>query len=201
MWIALHKHVRVMGLDNGKLIFNLQSDKILLMGIALAATLLVAGWFIISAKNVTLIVDGEPFHMVVHGSTVGEVLEEAGIEVNPGDAVRPALNSEVYDKSVIVVGRKQKVEIFDGTEKKTAFMTMRSVPEILSAHGFTLGKDDEVEANLNPEKGELPSIQITRRNVFLIKERRKLRIPSSVNLMIVFYLSKPKLSARVKGES
>ena len=48
-----------------------------------------------------------------------------GIEVNPGDAVRPALNSEVYDNSVIVVGRKQKGK-FLMERKKTAFMTMFS---------------------------------------------------------------------------
>ena len=55
-------------------------------------------------------------------------------------------------------------------------MTMRSVPAILSALGITLGKDDEVEANLIP-KPEIPSIHITRRSVILIKETEKLPFP------------------------
>jgi uncharacterized protein YabE (DUF348 family) len=173
MWITLHKHVRVIGLDNRKII-NLLSNKMLFIGMITAAAVLLVGWFVFSAKNVTLIVDGKPLSIVVHSGTVEEVLDETGIKVGPEDEVRPSETSKVYDNSVIVVARKQKVEIYDGTEKRETFMTMRSVPEILSALGITLGKDDEVEANLNPKAGETPSIQITRRSVILIKETEEI---------------------------
>ena len=118
-----------MGLDNRKII-NLLSNKMLLIGMITAAAVLLVGWFVFSAKNVTLIVDGKPLSIVVHSSTVEEVLGETGIKVGPEDEVRPSETSK-YDNSVIVVARKQKVEIYDGQKKET-FMTML-VPAILSA--------------------------------------------------------------------
>lgn len=163
-----------MVLDNYKLNLNLPTDTMRFAFIALAGILLVAGWFIFSAKNVTLIVDGKKCNVVVHGSCVKNVLQKAGIAVGPEDSVRPAKNSQVYDGSVVVVARKQNVEIVDGTEKKVASMTMPSVAEILSAQGITLGRHDIVEAELAPENGEVPSISIRRRNIVTFTERQQI---------------------------
>lgn len=140
--------------------------------IALAGFVLVAGWFIFSAKNVTLIVDGEPTQLVVWGSTVDDVLRKAGVDLKDEDTVRPAKGSRIYEGSVIVAARRQKIEIVDGTKKKVAVMTMPSVAEILVSQGITLGKDDVVEAQLNPAKGQRPSIKITRRDIKTFKERQ-----------------------------
>ena len=160
-------------LDNSKRNFIL-TDKMRFAVMAMAGFLLVVGWFNFSAKNVTLIVDGNHRDIVVHGKTVQEVLDQAGIKLSPEDSVRPAQGQRVYDGSIVVVARKQAVEILDGTQKMVAAMTMPSVAEILAAQGLTLGKDDVVEAKLAGEQGKQPSIKITRRNVETFTERKEL---------------------------
>lgn len=148
------------------------TDRMRYTVMVLAGFVLVAGWFIFSAKNVTLVVDGESTQLVVRGSSVGDVLRKAGVDLKDGDTVRPAKSSRIYEGSVIVAARRQRVEIIDGTEKRVAAMTMPSVAEILASQGITLGKDDMVEAQLDTEKSQLPSIKITRRDIKTFKERQ-----------------------------
>lgn len=168
-----------MVLDNYKRNCSFLTGKMRIMGMAMAGFLLLVGWFIFSAKNVTLIVDGAQQNIVVLGKTIQDVLDYQGLKLGAEDSVRPAGNSRVYDGSVIVVARKQQVEIIDGRTKKTAYMTMPFVAEILSAQGITLGKDDLVKARLAPEKGQVSSIDITRRNIETFMERKE--IAFSVN--------------------
>jgi uncharacterized protein YabE (DUF348 family) len=158
-------------MDNFKGIWDLGKEKSVFIVIALVAVIAIS-WFIFSAKNVTLIVDGKPTKLVVWGSTVQDVLHKAGVDIRDGDTVRPAQDSRVYEGSVIVAARQKKVEIVDGTEKKIAPMTMASLAEILVSQGITLGRDDMVKAQLDPEKGKLPSIKITRRDIKTYSERQ-----------------------------
>lgn len=163
-----------MVLDNYKRNLIHMTDRMRYTVMVLAGFVLVAGWFIFSAKNVTLIVDGEPTQLVVRGSSVEDVLRKAGVDLKDGDTVRPAKSSRIYEGSVIVAARRQRVEIIDGTEKKVAAMTMPSVIEILAAQGITLGKDDVVEAQLASGIGCQPYINITRRDIKTFKERKSI---------------------------
>lgn len=160
------------GMDNYKRNWNLTTDRTRLIVTALTGFLLVVGWFIFSAKNVTVIVNGEPRHLTVRCRTVGDVVHQAGVDLKVGDVVRPGKNSRVYDGSVIVVAARRTVEIIDGREKRAAPMTLPSVAAILASQGITLGKDDLVEAQLNPKQGKLPRISITRRSINTFKERK-----------------------------
>lgn len=149
------------------------SNKMRLGLLALAVILVLAGGFIISAKNVVLVVDGRNFNVRVHRRTVQDALDSMGIELEQGDAVRPEKDSRIYDGSVVVVARKKRVAIFDGNTKKVVAMTMPSMAEILCAQGITLGKDDLVETDLQPEDDQMPSIRITRRTIEVITERKE----------------------------
>jgi len=163
-----------MVLDNYKRNWKYMTGTMGFAVMVLAGFVLVAGWFIFSAKNVTLIVDGNPIPLTVWGRTVEDVLHKAGVDLKADGAVRPDKKSKIYDGSVIVAARRKTVEITDGTEKKVAAMTMPSVAEILVAQGITLGKDDLVEARLTTKKGQMPSIKITRRDIKTFKERKML---------------------------
>ncbi len=161
-----------MGLDIFKHKLNLKMTNRDFGVMVLVGVILAASWFIVSAKNVTLIVDGNPTQLVVWGKTVQDVLDKADVDLKVGDTVRPEKSTRVYDGSIIVAAHRQNVEIVDGIEKKVASMTMPSVAEILVSQGITLGKDDVVEAQLQPEAHSEPSIKITRRDIKTLTETK-----------------------------
>lgn len=167
----MHKDLRVMGLDKFNHNWSLIKDKRNIATMVLVGVVLVISCFAFSAKNVTLIVEEKPLQLVVWGRSVQDVLNKAGVQLEKGDIVRPAKDSKIYDGSIIVTAQEKKIEIVDGTEKKVASMTMPSVSEILASQGITLGRDDVVEAQLQPEHDKEPFINITRRDINTFKER------------------------------
>lgn len=163
-----------MGLGTFKGSANLLTKKIKLCLLALVFIIVLAVYFSVSVKNVVLMLNGEQIQVRVHGETVQDVLETAGIKLQPGDIVRPGKSTRIFEGSVVVVSKKKRVTIFDGNTKKVTTIAMPSAPEILCAQGITLSKDDVVEAKLWPKNGQAPTITITRRKIDILTEIKEI---------------------------
>ncbi|WP_235961149.1 G5 and 3D domain-containing protein [Savagea serpentis] len=96
----------------------------------------------IEAEEVVLTVDEEEQTFVTTKRTVGEVLEEAGIEVTEHDIVYPALEEEIQPR--IAVTKAIEVEVVDGGESKKVWTTPTSVELFLANQQIALGEHDEL---------------------------------------------------------
>lgn len=96
----------------------------------------------IEAEEVVLTVDEEEQTFVTTKRTVGEVLEEAGIEVTEHDIVYPALEEETQPR--IAVTKAIEVEVVDGGESKKIWTTPTSVELFLANQQIALGEHDEL---------------------------------------------------------
>lgn len=105
------------------------------------------------ANDVTMTVDGEERQISSHADTVGEVLEEEGIEVGQHDRVAPDEDTELSDGSAISVqyGRQLTLEV-DG-KSKTYWVTSRSVDRALNEIERNFGDRAEFSTSRSAEIG------------------------------------------------
>ena len=104
-------------------------------GVVLA---LVAGGttaFAVLHTSVTVDVDGAPVQVTAFGRTVGDVLDEAGIEAGPRDLVAPALDAPVADGGEIVVRHGREVTLEVDGEERTVWTTALTVGEAMGDLG------------------------------------------------------------------
>src|SRR5699024_291226 len=133
--------------------------KRLLKGAALSVVLTLAGGGaaeLAMDKNVTVEVDGNERTVHSFGDTVGEVLDDAGIEVGKHDALSPSPQASVGDGAVIHLERGRQLNlVVDGTERAT-WVRAGTVGEALQQ----LGMSDMVaqkDAKLStPMSGQIP---------------------------------------------
>ncbi|WP_369598886.1 transglycosylase family protein [Arthrobacter sp.] len=81
---------------------------------------LVAGLmaFVTANKTVTLVVDGQSSSVQGFGSSVGDVLKRADLNVSAADHVTPALDAPVENGGTITVNTAKKITVsLDGTEQ------------------------------------------------------------------------------------
>lgn len=99
---------------------------VLLTGL-LAATV---AWTV-TAKTVSLAVDGETRSVGLRGSTVADVLTAAGLQAGEHDQLVPAATSPVNDGDTVVLRRGRQLELVVDGQKKTVWVTALSVDEAL----------------------------------------------------------------------
>ncbi len=87
-------------------------------------------------KAVTLTVDGQAQEVSTYADTVGEVLEEEGLETRAHDVVLPGPDSAVGDGDAVVVNRARPLQLtVDGVESEV-YVTALSVEEALEQLGY-----------------------------------------------------------------
>lgn len=85
------------------------------MLVALVAGLMA---FVTANKTVTLVVDGQSSSVQGFGSSVGDVLKRADLNVSAADHVTPALDAPVENGGTITVNTAKKITVsLDGTEQ------------------------------------------------------------------------------------
>ncbi|HYH33646.1 MAG TPA: transglycosylase family protein [Nocardioides sp.] len=126
-------------------IARLVHSKAALVGLTAAVVLALAGTtFGYSALNtsVTLSLDGKERQVTALGSTVGDILESEGIEVDHRDFVAPGLDEEVSDGSAISVRFARPLELTVDGRTSTHWVTATDVASALSQLGTRyLGAD------------------------------------------------------------
>ncbi len=98
------------------------------------------------AKPVTLAVDGEVTKHTVFDRTVGEALDELGVDPAPGAYVSDERAAPLSRKgSQIVVSTEKSLTVTADGKTSTITTKAPTVAKVLEAANVTLGKDDEVK--------------------------------------------------------
>src|SRR5699024_9177271 len=88
-------------------------------------------------KNVTVEVDGKERTVHSFGDTVGDVLDDAGIEIGKHDALSPSPQASVGDGAVIQLERGRQLDlVVDGVER-AAWVRAATVGEALEQLGMS----------------------------------------------------------------
>jgi resuscitation-promoting factor RpfB len=91
--------------------------------------------YAVREKTVTLSVDGRIWRVQTSGTTVGAVLEDAGIDLGAHDAVAPSLKSPVDDGSRIAVRYGRELDLTVDGDDRTYWVTATSVEAALEQIG------------------------------------------------------------------
>jgi uncharacterized protein YabE (DUF348 family) len=92
-------------------------------------------WFA-AQKSLTLTVDGEAREVSTYADTVGEVLEEEGLQTRSHDVVLPALEAAVADGDTVVVNRARPLQLTVDGVSREVYVTALSVEEALAQLGY-----------------------------------------------------------------
>lgn len=125
---------------------------------------------VVSAKDVTVIVDGVETVITTNELTVGEALEAAGIEVTEKDIIEPSLDTVVEPGMEIEIIKAFPVTVNDGGTAKEIVTTPCTVGEFLAANGIVLNEFDVVTPALDQQLKPGVPVEITRVNKYQVQE-------------------------------
>lgn len=130
-----------------KPIARLQRRQLLVSGLLLVVFLSLGTWFTL-VKTVTVVVDHDHRPITTWKNKVDDVLLDAGIVLQEGDVVEPALGEKLAKGMEIRVRRSFPVTIRIGDEIATTKFLGGTVGELLAEQEITLGEWDRVEPDL-----------------------------------------------------
>jgi uncharacterized protein YabE (DUF348 family) len=115
--------------------------------------------YFLAQKAVTLTVDGQVRRVSTYAETVGEVLDQAGLQTTAHDVVLPAPAQPVGDGGAIVVNRARPLKLtVDGVQRQV-YVTALSVDEALAQLGIRA--DGLVLSASRSERLPLQGMQLT----------------------------------------
>jgi uncharacterized protein YabE (DUF348 family) len=92
--------------------------------------------YFVAQKSLTLTVDGQAREVRTYAGTVGEVLEEEGLQPQSHDVVLPDAGATVADGDTVVLNRARPLTLtVDGVESEV-YVTALSVDEALAQLGY-----------------------------------------------------------------
>ena len=92
--------------------------------------------YFLAQKAVTVTVDGQARTVGTYADTVGEVLEEEGLEPAAHDVVLPAVHQSVDDGDTVVLNRARPLELTVDGVSREVYVTALSVEEALQQLGY-----------------------------------------------------------------
>jgi len=122
------------------------------LAVALALTGM-AFIYMSSAKNITVVVDGEDHRVSTHARTVAGGLHDAGLVVSPSDRLSPASNTSLRDGMVIELTRARLVLIERPAGKSWLTTPEHAPTDILAAAGLRFYPGDRLWVDGEP-RGE-----------------------------------------------
>jgi uncharacterized protein YabE (DUF348 family) len=137
---------------------------------------LVGGCFAYFAaqKSITLTVDGQARDVSTYADTVGEVLEDEGLEPAAHDVLLPAADAQVSDGDAVVLNRARPLKLtVDGVERQV-YVTALSVDQALDQLGFRA--EDLVLSASRSERLPLDGMELsitTPKDVVLVADGRQ----------------------------
>ncbi len=92
--------------------------------------------FYLAQKAVTVTVDGQARTVGTYADTVGELLEEEGLEPAAHDVVLPAAHQSIDDGDTVIVNRARPLELTVDGVSREVYVTALSVDEALEQLGY-----------------------------------------------------------------
>jgi resuscitation-promoting factor RpfB len=92
--------------------------------------------FLVAQKSVTLTVDGQVRTVGTYAATVGEVLDEEGLEPAAHDVLLPAAGQAVADGDAVILNRARPLELTVDGVSREVYVTALSVDEALAQLGY-----------------------------------------------------------------
>jgi uncharacterized protein YabE (DUF348 family) len=130
--------------------------------------------FFLAQKSVTLTVDGQARDVGTYAGTVGELLDEAGLEPAAHDVVLPAPAQAVADGDAVIVNRARPLELTVDGVSRQVYVTALSVDEALDQLGFRA--DDIILSASRSERLPLDGMQLeitTPKEIVLIADGKQ----------------------------
>jgi uncharacterized protein YabE (DUF348 family) len=142
---------------------RLNTSNLVLVLTVLALVLMGMGYFR-SLRPVTLQIDQKSTFMLSNQTTVGGILNEAGVKLYPEDIVFPALEAPVPDTQPISIRLARAIQIHADSETISRRTQKPTIGEALREAGVTLRAGDRV---LIDEKPIEPSLSLPRKESVL----------------------------------
>lgn len=134
-----------------------------LSGFLLGLALLTIAVYQSANHTVSLYIDGEPVLMTrTLNRTVGEVLAELEIELDPNDRVTPERSAVIPQQARIDIMRAFPVVVIADSTISVIWTPINTVEQFLEEKGFELGPYDRVEPDISEELQYMSEIRITR---------------------------------------
>lgn len=114
------------------------------------------------AKQIEIVIDGSPQTISTFAKTVGEVLEEEGIDLHPCDTIDALPESPLNRDQVIEITRAFQVQIEADGETSQIITGPLTVAEALNKAGIPIGEADMLTHDLNAQLTAAATIGITR---------------------------------------
>jgi uncharacterized protein YabE (DUF348 family)/3D (Asp-Asp-Asp) domain-containing protein len=162
----------------------------LTIAIAVAATSLVNT--IVSAKEITLVVNGEQTEVSTHVNTVDQLLYQQSIEVTASDYISLAGSTELKDGQTLVIRQPVSIQLQLGNQTQTIQTTAADVQSFVKQLGLKSVSTNTVSPALNTpitanmivalndvktvvveEKKSVPFETVTKQDARLMKGRQK----------------------------
>jgi uncharacterized protein YabE (DUF348 family) len=115
--------------------------------------------YLAAQKSVTLTVDGQVRTVGTYAGTVGQVLDEEGLEPAAHDVVLPSADQVLADGDAVVLNRARPIELTVDGVSRQVYVTALSVDEALAQLGFRA--DDLVLSASRSERLPLRGMELT----------------------------------------
>jgi uncharacterized protein YabE (DUF348 family) len=115
--------------------------------------------FFLAQKAVTLTVDGQIRTVGTYAATVGEVLEDEGLEPAAHDVLLPAAGQAISDGDTVILNRARPLGLTVDGVSREVYVTALSVDEALAQLGFRA--DDLVLSASRSERLPLDGMELT----------------------------------------
>jgi uncharacterized protein YabE (DUF348 family) len=130
--------------------------------------------FFVAQKSVTLTVDGQVRHVGTYADTVGEVLDDEGLEPDAHDVLLPAAGDSVHDGDTVVLNRARPLQLTVDGVSRQVYVTALSVDEALGQLGYRA--DGLVLSASRSERLPLKGMDLTittPKNIVLVADGRE----------------------------
>jgi len=141
------------------------------------------GVYVLSARLLTLVIDGEARSLRTHQTTVGAFLREVGIYLDPVDRLMPDGAEPITPNMTIIIGKARPILVSADGASQRLLTHARRIPDILTEAGVMLRKADRLFANgslLIADSRELPaeavpvSLRVVRARPLSIRDGERL---------------------------
>lgn len=130
------------------------------------------------AKEVRLVVDGEPRRVVARGLTVGEALKDLGLKPGPKDHVHPPIDERLRPSMSLFVRNAVHAKVRVDGRLRDVVSSADSVKTLLAHSGISVGEHDYVFPAPDSEPRDGMWIRVVRVKRF--EDTRNVRIPFEV---------------------